>query len=304
MSASHGEYPKTSRWWQFAALALGLCSVTPAHSSTRGDSAEGAGDTARTPGAAAQAQSDDATAQRLREALESGEAERVKGALDELASLGPAGRSYAQLVEALLRRGTASGLTLRALDLLAEIGDEGTGAVLLPYTRHRSPEIRRAALRTLGELGGGSAIGALRRALRDRDGRVRDLAALGLASLNAEEALEDLLAAAQRGVQLAALAAGSVCTDRGVPGVVRALQVAQLKPLVPALDRLLFRSEARVSTASTELLLRAIARSHPDAEGYGYLKSVRARWPAEGSATIRELLDQLLERRSSPETTE
>ena len=81
----------------------------------------------------------------LQKSLESGDEAKTLAALETIAKSGdPAG---APLVEALLGRGADVTVLSRAIETLGILAQPSSGAALAPYAQHRTPELRRAALR-------------------------------------------------------------------------------------------------------------------------------------------------------------
>src|SRR5687768_15882102 len=83
----------------------------------------------------------------LQKALESGDEAKTIEALDIIQKSADA--AGAPLVEALLLRGASAGVLGRAIETLGILAQPSSGQYLAPYARHRTPELRRAALRAL-----------------------------------------------------------------------------------------------------------------------------------------------------------
>lgn len=148
---------------------------------------------------------------KLKAELESRDESRMLAALKHVADAGDAGKPVAPHVEALVRRGASVEVLTLALNVLAGLKQPSSSAAIAPYYRHRVPEVRLAATKALLQTGGPAGIKALRAALRSPDARVRGMAASGLGSLNASEALPDLFAALNHNVGEAATSIGQLC---------------------------------------------------------------------------------------------
>jgi len=127
----------------------------------------------------------------LQQALESGDQAKTLAALETIAKSGdPAGPT---LVEALLGRGADVTVLGRAIETLGVLAQPSSGAALAPYVQHRTPELRRAALRALIATKSPLAGDVLRRALHGSDASQRAIAARGLGELNVRAAVPEPL---------------------------------------------------------------------------------------------------------------
>ncbi|MEJ7735259.1 MAG: HEAT repeat domain-containing protein, partial [Polyangiaceae bacterium] len=136
----------------------------------------------------------------IQEKVKSGDPARVAEGL-AAAQAGAAGAAGAAgVIEELLRKGTTAALAKQAIEALGAIGVASASAAIRPYIRHRTPEVRRAAVRALAGTKGPEALAAWREGLRGDDGMVRGFSATGIGNAGAHEALPDLFLALDRNV--------------------------------------------------------------------------------------------------------
>ena len=134
--------------------------------------------------------------------LASGDSSRIAAALAELIAAGESAAAAAPAVEALLAKGSSTELTVKALEAAGALKQSSSSAKVAPYVRHRSESVRRAAAKALVKTKGPAAVSTLRHALRSRDAQVRGVAATGLGTLGAKEALPDLFKALAHSLSL------------------------------------------------------------------------------------------------------
>jgi hypothetical protein len=149
---------------------------------------------------------------RWKRALESGAEADISAALGEIAALGPGGASVAPLVDALLASGANGTVLVKALETESALAVPASSSAVAPYVSHRKPDIRRAAAKALAKTGGPVAIAALRRALSGADPQVRGIAAAGLGTLGATEAVDDLFAVLAHDTAEAAVSIAQLCS--------------------------------------------------------------------------------------------
>lgn len=214
----------------------------------------------------------------------------VLEALGTIQQAGAAGAPLAPAVEKLLERGTTVAIGKAAMDALGAVGKPSSSAALRPYLQHRTPELRRAAVRNLAKTKGPDAIAGFREGLRSEDGMVRGFSASGLGALGAKEATADLFLALDRGVVEAAGAAGQLCTGADCQKLARYLGKLPFEIVTSGLDAVLFRTPP----LDEALLLDVVAavRELATPEAGKYLADVASRWPATGSAKVKKALDQ------------
>lgn len=240
------------------------------------------------PAAAAPAAKLDAKA--LETALGAEAEAAVVEALGTLKQAGAAGAPLAPAVERLLERGTTVNIGKAAMDALGAIGKPSSSAALRPYVRHRTPELRRAAVRNLAKTKGPEAITAFREGLRSEDGMVRGFSAAGLGALGAKEATAELFLALDRGVVEAAGAAGQLCAGADCQKLTRYLGKLPFEVMTSGLDAILFRAPPLDEALLLEVVTAVRELATPEAGKY--LADVAARWPATGSAKVKNALEQ------------
>ena len=275
-------------------MLLGVACLTPrvaqSEEKTAGTDPKKSASATRGPKAAPPSAPANVTA--IAEKLRSGPSD-VRAGLTEAKAAGKSARSVAPAVEELLRAGTNLELTGLALSTLAEIGDEANAAAILPYARHRVPELRKAALSALTRLRGAQARAALREALSDSDAGVRGVAAGGLGALKATEATADLFVALDHNVPEAASSLGLICTAEPCEKLVAKLGTLRFDVIVTGLDAILARPAGEVSDEFKIRLVERVRdlRSEP---ARNYLRDLQARWHMDGSRRVKQAIDQAL----------
>ncbi len=110
--------------------------------------------------------------------------------------------------------GASVKVLVRAIDVCGALKQQSSSAPIAPYFRHRTPDVRRAAVKALLKTRGPVAVKALRAALRSPDAQVRGISASGLGALGAKEALPDLFNALGHNVGEAAGSIGQLCSKK------------------------------------------------------------------------------------------
>jgi hypothetical protein len=215
--------------------------------------------------------------ERWRRALESGFETEISAALTEIGALGPNGAAAAPLVDALLSMGANGKMLIRALDTEAQLALPASSAAVAPYVGHRNPEIRRAAARALTRTGGPIAVTALRRALSGADPQVRALAAGGLGTLGASEAVDDLFTVLAHDTAEAAVSIALLCSPE------------QCDRLMALVGKLKFEV---LEQSFVPLLLRP-ASGLPDANKLRYVDRLRRLATKPAAAVLQTALAQL-----------
>jgi len=265
----------TFRPWILAAT-LGLVAAAPVSSA----------EAQPKPGAAAALDLEE-----LKEELESGVTRRVRDALEDVYEAGDAGKPAAPLVDELLRRGASAPLVLQALGVVQKLSVPASSAAAAPYLRHRSADVRYAAVLALGSTGGPRAVRALRFGLRSQDPQVRRGCATALGELDAPEAVADLLAALQHGIGEAAISVGKLCQPPDCGKFTELLGKQSFRLMTAGFDGILFRPKAKLKD-EVKLALVARLRSEASPEVARYLKGVAQRWPKDGSRKVKRAIDE------------
>lgn len=224
----------------------------------------------------------------LQAKLRSGQEDSILEALTVIAE--QRNVDHAPLVAGVLEQGSTSKVLLMALDTAGRIKAPTLGDRVAPYIRHRNGEVRRAAVRALVKTQGPHAAAALRQALRSADPFVRNTAASGLGSLGAKDAVEDLFKALANNVAEAASSIGQLCDASSCEKLAALLGKAPFDIVTGGLEQALFRPSADVPDA-VKIKIVVRLREVGTNESRRYLTDVRSRWPAEGSAAVRQALD-------------
>jgi len=240
------------------------------------------------PKAAAKAKLD---VRALQRELESGDEARALAALDTIAGSGdPEG---AAPVEALLSRGASSAVLSRAIDTLGILGQPSSGAALAPYAQHRTPELRRAALRALIATKAPNAGDVLRRALHGSDAPQRAIAARGLGQLNVRAAVPELFSVLPKNVPEAAQSLGMLCTADECDKFVGLLGRLPFEVMESGIVPLLLRPQSDVTDDLKLKVIERLRRMATQAANQ-LLQTARAQFPADGSAKVKQALERAL----------
>jgi HEAT repeat protein len=229
--------------------------------------------------------------QAVQKALESGDEAKTLEALDTVTKNGdPAG---AALVEALLGRGASVTVLSRAIETLGILGQPSSGAALAPYAQHRTPELRRAALRALVATKAPNAGDVLRRALHGSDASQRAIAARGLGELNVRAAVPELFTVLPKDVAEAAQSLGVLCVADECEKLVGFLGRLRFEVMESAIVPLLLRPQADVSD---DLKLRLIERLRRMATqpANQLLQTALAKFPPDGSPKVKTGIERAL----------
>jgi HEAT repeat protein len=225
------------------------------------------------------------------EKLKSPDANEIKAALDEARLSGKGAVAAAPVIVELLQKGLPFGLTENAIDTLGDIEWGGASETVSWYVRHRKADIRRSAVKALVRTKGPIAIKTLRSALSDDDPRVRGLAATGLGSLRAKEAVADLFVALDHKVNEAAVSIGQLCAPAECDALQGRLGRIPFDVVTSGLDQVLFRPPGEVSDDAKVKLIGRV-RELGTGEANKFLKDVQTRWPATWSPRVKGSIDQ------------
>jgi hypothetical protein len=237
----------------------------------------------------------------LQKALESGDSAQMVGALETIANSGdPAG---APLVEALLGRGADATVLSRAIETLGVLGQPSSGAALAPYARHRTPELRRAALRALIASKSPLAGDVLRRALHGSDASQRAIAARGLGELNVRAAVPELLTVLPKDVAEAAQSLGQLCVGAECDKFTGMLGHLRFETMESGMVPLLLRPQADVPDGVKLKLIEKLRRMATQPANQ-LLQAALAKFPSDGSPQVKLGLERALKGFSVTEESE
>jgi HEAT repeats len=226
--------------------------------------------------------------------LKSADSAQVQAALDEIRDIGQGAAVLAPQVESLLRAGAGAELTEALLETLGALRSESSSAVIRPYTRHRTKEIRVAAIKALTRTGGSEAVAALRAGLSDADPAVRNAAAGGLGTLKSKEAIGDLFAALDHKVLEAAAAIGKLCSDDECERFAAKTGAFDFEVMTSGFDPILFRPASEVSEDEKIRIVGRI-REVGTADANKYLRDVQSRWPDSSPPRLKRAIEQAVE---------
>jgi len=215
----------------------------------------------------------------------------VQQALEEAKAAGKGAAPLTRAIEELLLRGTSPEIDALALSTLGQVGGPASADVILPYARHRSPELRKKALLALVKIGSGATVGALRAALSDPDPGVRGVAASGLGTIKGREAIDDLFRALDHQVTEAAASIGQLCTVDECEKLAAKTGVFGLDVMTSGFDQILFRPIVEIPD-DEKLKIVGRVRELGTQEANKYLRDLQGRWPEKGSPRVRQALEQ------------
>jgi len=225
--------------------------------------------------------------------LKSGDEGQIRAGLDEVRLAGPAGASAAPAVAEALGKGLTLPLTQSAIETLGDLEAEAGSAALSHYTVHRNVKVRRAAVKAIARTKGAPAVPALKRSLGDADAVVRGTAASGLGTLKAKDAVPDLFVALDHRVNEAASSIGQLCTPEQCNDLVKKLGKLPLDVLTSGLDQIIFRTD--VPDDAKIKVIGPIGELGTQ-EANKFLKDVQKRWPAKGSARVKQAIDEAVKK--------
>ena len=259
-------------------------------------------------------------AERWKQVLESGSEAEKLSVLGEIGqATGTAQAPAAAALNELLARGASVPVLDNALEAAGRLAQRSSSVVVAPYVRHRAPSVRRAATRALAQCGGPEAVAALRSALRGSDPNLRGPAASGLAALGAKEAVPDLFAillhplgacgcgqgdaacaaqcaADEKRIPEASAAIGKLCAPAECDKFAGELGKLPFDVMQAGLEPILLRPETEISEQQKLSLLERL-RKLQTKEASAFLQTVRARYPATGSARVKLALEDAVNNR-------
>jgi hypothetical protein len=169
----------------------------------------------------------------------------VLGAITKLAEFADP-RATAPLTR-LLRAGPPDEVTHAAIQALGAISDADSVDVLIEYTRHRRPRVRRLAVQSIAQIRDSRVNDkvneALRNALRDSNDRVRGVAAIAIGEHGDRGAMDLLFLAFERNVPEAAVSIGKLGGTAEADRLAGFLGRRQLSEILPGFDEFLRRSD-------------------------------------------------------------
>lgn len=223
--------------------------------------------------------------------LKSGDASKLRGALDDVRMGGKSNAHLAPTIADLLQRGLPPSLTEAAVTTLGDLESEAGSTVLASYAQHRNLKVRQAAVRSLIKTKGAVAIRALRRALSDSDPMIRGVAANGLGVLKAKDALPDLSVALDHGINEAAISIGLLCGPAECEALSTRLGKLPFDVVTGGLDQVLFRQPTDISDDEKVKIVGRV-RELGTPEANKFLKDVQSRWPKAWSQRVKQAIDQ------------
>jgi HEAT repeat protein len=223
--------------------------------------------------------------------LRSSDEASIKSALDDVRTVGKGAQAAAGPISDLLEHGMTSELTVAALDTLGDVGAESSSKAIAWYVVHRNVTVRQAAVKALAKTKGPAAVSALRRALSDGDAAVRGMAATGLGSLKAKEAVRDLFVALDHRVGEAAASIGQLCMPVECDELAGKLGKLPFDIVTGGLDQVLFRPPTEIDEDQKVKLVGRL-RELGTGEANKFLKDVQKRWPPAWSPRVKQAVDQ------------
>ncbi len=220
--------------------------------------------------------------------LKSGDASKLRGALDDVRMGGKSNAHLAPTIADLLQRGLPPSLTEAAVTTLGDLESEAGSTVLASYAQHRNLKVRQAAVRSLIKTKGAVAIRALRRALSDSDPMIRGVAANGLGVLKAKDALPDLSVALDHGINEAAISIGLLCGPAECEALSTRLGKLPFDVVTGGLDQAMFRADL---AEDSKIKILGKVRELGTAEANKYLRDAQKR-AGSLSPRLKQAIDQ------------
>jgi HEAT repeat protein len=225
------------------------------------------------------------------EKLHSGDPAAIKSALDDVRVAGKGAQAAAPAIAELLDRGLTSELTTAAIETLGDVEAASSSPAIAAYVVHRSPAVRQIAIKALARTKGPAAVAALRHALSDEDAVVRGMAATGLGSLKARDAVHDLFLALDHQVGEAAASIGQLCAPAECDELTGKLGKLPFDIVTGGLDQVLFRPPSEVDDDEKVKVVGRV-RELGTGEANKFLKDVQKRWPPAWSPRVKQAIDQ------------
>lgn len=225
--------------------------------------------------------------------LKSGDSNKVRAALDEIRLAGKTGGAafVAPIVE-LLQKGVPVPLAEAALDTLGDLEAESAGATIAEYTQHRNLQVRQAAVKALAKAKGPIAIKALVKSLSDQDGMIRGVAANGLGQMKAKSAVADLFLALDHRVNEASVSIGMLCSAQECEELAKRIGKIPFDVVSGGIEQAIFRTDI---PDDTKIKLVGRIRELGTNEANKFLKESFKKWPQNGSARVKQALDQAVQ---------
>jgi HEAT repeat protein len=227
----------------------------------------------------------------LQKALESGDEAKTIEALETIQKSGEA--AGAPLVEGLLSRGANASVLGRAIETLGILAQPSSGQFLAPYAQHRTPELRRAALRALIATKAPNAGDVLRKALHGSDAAQRSIAARGLGQLGVRAAVPELLRVLPKDVSEAAEALGALCVGEECDKFLGLLGKLRFEVMESGMVPLLLRPQADVADETKLRLIERLRRMATQPANQ-LLQTALAKFPPDGSPQVKTALERAL----------
>jgi HEAT repeat protein len=289
---AHGKH----RWaWGTLSMVIGLTALGPARAAEESATEpKTAAPKAEKPGKApvgGKPQRVTVNVSALSAKLKSSDPAALQEALEEAGSAGKGAAPLARPIEELLARGVTPEIDALALTTLGRVGAANSSDAILPYARHRSPEIRKKALLALVKTGGNATVGALRQALSDPDAGVRGVAASGLGAVKGHDGIDDLFRALDHQVTEAAASIGELCTPEECEKLAAKTGVFGLDVMTSGFDQIMFRPTPEIPDEE-KLKIVGRVRELGTQEANKYLRDLQGRWPPNGSPKIKQALEQ------------
>lgn len=225
--------------------------------------------------------------------LKSGDASKIRNALDEVRLAGKtAGAPYVAPIVALLKSGMTTTLTEAAIDTLGDLEAQPASDAIAEYMQHRNVRVRQAAVKALGKTKGPAAVRALVKGLSDQDAMVRGVAANALGQMKAKTAVPDLFLALDHHVNEAATSIGMLCDAGECEKLGARIGKIPFDVASAGVEQAIFRSDV---SDDTKIKLVGRIRELGTQEANKFLRETLKKWPAKGSARIKQALDQAVQ---------
>ena len=225
--------------------------------------------------------------------LKSSDANKIRAALDEVRLAGKtAGAPFVAPIVALLQRGMSAPLTEAAIDTLGDLEAQPASQAIAEYMQHRTARVRQSAVKALAKTKGPAAVRGLVLGLSDQDAMVRGFAASALGQLKAKTAVPDLFLALDHRINEAAPSIGMLCDAADCEKLGARIGKIPFDVVSSGVEQALFRSDV---PDDTKIKLIGRIRELGTREANKNLSDTTKKWPAKGSARIKQALDQAVQ---------
>jgi HEAT repeat protein len=229
---------------------------------------------------------------KLKAELESGEPKRIESALAVVREAPADWIEGTPIIERWLADGATIELATIGVVTLEALARPSSSAVIAPFVRIRSPQLRLAAVVALGATGGPDAAEPLIAALRGSDEELRRAAATSLGKARIASAVPELLEALDKGVLEAAPSVGLLCDATSCAQLLERLGKAPFEAMSAGIVALFGRRAGAPEAATLAAVERV--RDLQTEPAIALLRRLRDAWKKGDGDKLKRALDQAL----------